>query len=148
MNVLFVCLGNICRSPLAEGIMRRLYEEKKLEGVVASAATSNWNDGLSADCRSVKVASQHGIDLSRHISRQITTEDFHTFEAIYAMDSQNERDLRAIAPKHLKDKIRRLKDASGRVVDVKDPYYGGDQDFLEVFQVLENCLKQEDILTY
>jgi protein-tyrosine phosphatase len=148
VNVLFVCLGNICRSPLAEGIMRRLYEEKKIEGIVASAATSNWNDGLSADHRSVKVASQHGIDLSRHVSRQIKTEDFHHFEAIYAMDSQNERDLRAIAPKHLKDKIRRLKDVSGRVVDVKDPYYGGDQDFLEVFQVLENCLKQEDILTY
>lgn len=88
-----VCLGNICRSPLAEGILRHMAEQKHLKWEIDSAGTGNWHVGDPPDARSVKVARQHGIDISGLRGRQFNVRDFDTFDRIYVMDLDNYRDV-------------------------------------------------------
>jgi protein-tyrosine phosphatase len=143
LNILFVCLGNICRSPLAEGITRKRYHELSLKGRVASAGTAYWEEGKKADQRSIKVASLKGIDISNHRARQVSLSDFEDYDLVIAMDENNERDLLRLAPAAYHFKIRRLKDESGNPVSVQDPYYGSERDFLSVFNLLEKCIGLE-----
>ena len=128
---LFVCLGNICRSPLAEAAFRAAAEDAGVAVVADSAGTGGWHAGEQPDRRSIAVAAKHGIDITGQRARQVTREDFDRFDHIFALDPQNLADLRRIAPKNARARLRLLLDAvpgwEGRAVD--DPYYGGPEGF-------------------
>jgi protein-tyrosine phosphatase len=141
--VLFVCLGNICRSPTAEGVMRSLIEAEGMDGEVEldSAGTGAWHVGSAPDPRAAEAASARGVTLAGQ-ARKIEPEDFERFDLIVAMDGSNLRDLRAIAPSQEgRGKVRLLREfdpasAGGRDVDVPDPYYGGEDGFGTVFEMV------------
>lgn len=143
ISVLFVCMGNICRSPLAEGIFRKGLAEAGLSKLVAvdSAGTGNWHQGDGPDPRSVETALQHGIDISGQRARQVTPDDFDRFDMIFAMDRANEATMRERAPSSRHDKIKLfLEHTLGSRADVPDPYYGGEDGFEDVYQLLrEGC---------
>ena len=142
MNILFVCLGNICRSPIAAGIMSEIYQTQRLKGVIDSAGTENWNAGKSADGRAILIASRKGIDISGHRARQVRPDDFQRFDVIYAMDRQNERALRKMAPPDKVFKIKRIRlaPANSPEADVPDPYHGNESQFQTVYDLLyERC---------
>jgi protein-tyrosine phosphatase len=129
--VLFVCLGNICRSPLAEAAFRR---EAKLTGLdieIDSAGTGHWHIGEPPDRRARTVALRHGIDISTYRARQVQQGDFHRFSHIVALDPQNLADLRAVKPKGALAAMSLLLDhVPGREGQaVADPYYGGTEAF-------------------
>jgi protein-tyrosine phosphatase len=128
---LFVCLGNICRSPLAEAAFRAAAEDAGVAVIADSAGTGGWHAGEQPDRRSIAVAAKHGIDITGQRARQVTREDFDRFDHILALDPQNLADLRRIAPKGGRARLRLLLDAvpgwEGRAVD--DPYYGGPDGF-------------------
>lgn len=134
--VLFVCLGNICRSPLAEGVFRHLTRHHAGEMlVIDSAGTGAWHQGEGPDPRSVAVAARHGIDISSQRARQVVAADFARFDVILAMDGSNLSDLRRMAPARATAKVRLFLDAPPR--DVPDPYYGGADGFEAVFAMVE-----------
>jgi protein-tyrosine phosphatase len=142
MKVLFVCLGNICRSPTAEGVMRHLLRERGLqdEVTVESAGTGAWHVGEPPDRRSTDAARRRGITLEG-AARQVRASDFEEFDLIVAMDRSNLRDLLAIAPEDAHDRIRLLLDHA----DVPDPYYGGESGFDDVLDlVTEACERLVD----
>lgn len=130
-SVLFVCLGNICRSPLAEAALRDAADRAGLTIGVDSAGTGNWHVGRAPDERSQAVALRHGIDISGYRARQVRQEDFRLYDWILALDPQNLKDLRAIAPSDATAQVRLLMDfvpgQEGR--GVRDPYYGTERDF-------------------
>ena len=134
--VLFVCLGNICRSPLAEGALRKVAAERDLAVRIDSAGTGTWHVGNPPDPRSVAEAARHGADIGGQRARQVTPRDFRQFSHIYALDEQNLSDLRAIAPADATARLALLSDAvpgaAGR--SVPDPYYGGEDGFRIVWQ--------------
>jgi protein-tyrosine phosphatase len=137
MKILMVCLGNICRSPLAEGIMQDLVYQQQLNWVVDSAGTGNWHIGKGPDKRSVKVAHHYGIDISKQICRQFSTQDFDDFDLIVAMDKSNLANIRSLARNNddLK-KVRLLLNDQ----DVPDPYYD-DNLFDPVYHLIKDgCL--------
>ena len=127
-SVLFVCLGNICRSPLAEGALRAAAERAGLDMVVDSAGTGDWHVGAPPDHRAQAAARRHGVDISDLRARQ---EDFRRFDHVLALDDQNLRDLAALAPADGTAEVRLLMDyVPGREgSSVADPYYGTDRDF-------------------
>jgi protein-tyrosine phosphatase len=146
VRLLFVCLGNICRSPTAEGVMRHLVREAGLEDAVTidSAGTGSWHVGHPPDERATAAAQARGIVLEGR-ARQVTPEDFDAFDLIVAMDASNRRDL---------ERLARLAGATTPVValrefdpqavaagelDVPDPYYGGDEGFEHVLDVIERA---------
>ena len=143
ISMLFVCMGNICRSPLAEGIFHEaLADAGLLEHVtIESAGTGNWHQGDAPDPRSVETASRHGVDISAQRARQVRPEDFDRFDLILAMDRSNEATLRARAPSARHGRIFLFLDYTlGNRADVPDPYYGGEDGFENVYQVLrEGC---------
>jgi protein-tyrosine phosphatase len=137
MRILFVCLGNICRSPTAEGVMRRLVTEVDLEDSIEldSAGTGDWHVGEPPDPRAVDAARRRGIELAGR-ARQVRGEDFERFDLLLAMDRSNEHALRtALAPDDpVRAKIRRLREfdpasADSDDLDVPDPYYEGPHGF-------------------
>jgi protein-tyrosine phosphatase len=137
MRILFVCMGNICRSPTAEGVMRHLLAERGLNGEieVESAGTGGWHAGSPPDARATATARARGITLEG-AARQVTAADFEDFDLLVAMDRDNLADLRAIAPPGTEHKLRMLV-ADGR--DVPDPYYGGPRGFEEVLDLVETA---------
>ncbi|HKE80214.1 MAG TPA: low molecular weight protein-tyrosine-phosphatase [Solirubrobacteraceae bacterium] len=143
MRILFVCMGNICRSPTAEGVMRVLVREQGLDGRIEldSAGTGNWHAGDPPDERAVAAARGRGIELDG-AARQVTTGDFDRFDLIVAMDRDNERALLALAPDDAaRAKVRLLREfdpasvAAGEL-DVPDPYYGGPRGFERVLDIV------------
>jgi protein-tyrosine phosphatase len=138
-RVLFVCLGNICRSPAAEGVFRHLVDDAGLahEVVVDSAGTGAWHVGEPADSRMQQAAGRRGIRLAS-IARQITPTDFDDFDWIVAMDESNVRHLRRMAQANHHHKIRKFRDFDPVEpgADVPDPYYGGDDGFVEVLDIV------------
>lgn len=148
-----VCLGNICRSPLAEGILRDKLKKKGLGYVeVDSAGTSNYHTGQCPDTRSVKNAKNHGIDISELRGRQITTDDFDNFDKIYVMDASNYGDVLNLArDEHDKKKVEMILNLSqpNSNMSVPDPYFGGEQGFENVFLLLDNACEiiAEDLKT-
>jgi protein-tyrosine phosphatase len=142
VRVCFVCLGNICRSPTAEGIFAKLVDEAGLSHrfVVDSAGTAAWHSGEAADERSAAEARRRGVHLPSR-SRQFAARDFGRFDSVLAMDGQNLRDLRALAPTaEATARIARLRSFdpdSEANADVPDPYYGGDSGFAQVFDICE-----------
>jgi protein-tyrosine phosphatase len=142
-RILFVCLGNICRSPTGEAVMRGLVREAGLEGEieVESAGTGHWHLGHPPDPRSVEAAAARGVELTG-TARLVTAEDFDDFDLLVAMDRANRDDLIALAPdSDAAAKVRLLRDtADGPELDVPDPYYGGENGFTEVVEIVErNC---------
>ena len=143
LSVLFVCMGNICRSPLAEGVFRQALAEAGLAGLVAvdSAGTGDWHRGDAPDPRAIQTASGHGIDISGQRARQVAPEDFDRFDLIFAMDRANEATLRARSPSARHGRIALFLDHTlATRTDVPDPYYGGVDGFEHVYQLLrEGC---------
>lgn len=139
MKILMVCLGNICRSPLAEGIMRSKIELEGLDWIVDSAGTGAYHTGNRPDIRSIETANAHKIDISSQKARQVRSIDFDEFELIFAMDTSNYQDLRRISREedHSKIKLILNESNSGKNMSVPDPYYGGQDGFEEVYQMLD-----------
>lgn len=134
-----VCLGNICRSPLAEGILRHLAAQKHLNWEIDSAGTGNWHVGDPPDARSVKVARQHGIDISGLRGRQFSAGDFDTFDRIYVMDLDNYRDVLRKARKDAdRDKVQLLLEHQQ---PVPDPWYD-DALFEPVYNLIYNACER------
>ena len=129
--VLFVCLGNICRSPMAEVALRAEAVAQGIALTIDSAGTSGYHAGEGADPRAIAEAARHGIDLSRHRARRVVPEDFTRFGHIFAADQQNLNDLRTIAPRRPLTRVGLLLDVvPGRAGEaVIDPYYGDAHDF-------------------
>jgi len=142
LRVLFVCLGNICRSPLAEAIARRQAEEMGVADRFhfASAGTGDWHVRSGADPRSAATARQFGLDLSSHRARQITAENIADWDWLIAMDRANRRDLLAMgAPAERVWMMRRFEAPDGNgMEDVPDPYYGGPDGFLLMYRILSD----------
>ena len=142
MRILFVCMGNICRSPTAEGVMRRLLEEAGLADrvEVESAGTGGWHAGEPPDERATLAARRRGITLAG-AARQVRAADFRDFDLLIAMDRANLRELLAVAPdEEGAEKVRLLREfdpASSGDLDVPDPYYGGDRGFETVLDLVE-----------
>jgi protein-tyrosine phosphatase len=130
-SVLFVCLGNICRSPLAEAALRVEAERLGLEVEVDSAGTGNWHVGRPPDSRAQVVAARNGIDISHLRARQVEAEDFRRFDHLLALDAQNLMNLRALRPADATAELSLLLDhVPGREGEaVADPYHGDDADF-------------------
>lgn len=130
-SVLFVCLGNICRSPLAEAALRHEAESAGLEVLVDSAGTGSWHIGKGPDPRSCDEAARHGIDIRSYRARQVSPADFTRFDRIVALDSSNFADLERMAPAGAKARLSLLLDhvpgMEGQ--NVADPYYGGPEGF-------------------
>lgn len=129
--ILFVCLGNICRSPLAEAAFRAAAEDAGLKAEADSAGTGDWHIGNPPDPRSIATAADNGIDIGHYRARQIEMADFSRFTHIYALDHSNLANIRAIAPQDHDAEIALLLDAvPGREgAAVADPYYGGEENF-------------------
>jgi protein-tyrosine phosphatase len=143
-RILFVCMGNICRSPTAEGVMRHLVREAGLEDeiVIDSAGTGGWHVGDPPDRRATETAAQRGIVLEG-AARQLTVDDFEDFDLLLAADRDNLEGIRAIAPdEEAAAKARLLREfdpasAGAPDLDVPDPYYGGPQGFETVLDQVE-----------
>ena len=141
-SILFVCLGNICRSPLAEGVLRAVLAErgKGHDIVLDSAATSGWEVGSAPDPRSIEIAARHGIEISRQRARKVLPEDFSRFDLILGMDRSNVRDLKALAPAAARDRVHLYLDfAEGAARDVPDPYYEDQQAFVAVYRMIREA---------
>ncbi|MCE1236473.1 MAG: low molecular weight phosphotyrosine protein phosphatase [Hyphomicrobiales bacterium] len=130
-SVLLVCLGNICRSPLAEAAFRAEAERRGLAATIDSAGTGAWHVGEPPDARARATARRHGVSIDELRARQVAPADFRRFEAIVAMDAQNFADLERLAPKDATARLFLLLDfVEGREGEsVGDPYYGGPEGF-------------------
>ncbi len=140
IKVLFVCLGNICRSPTACGVFASQVAESGLSDLIRvdSAGTSGWHNGASPDRRSMQYAAQHGYDLSFIRSRQVNRQDFIEQDLILAMDNENLDSLRQMCPPEHAHKLRLfLEFADLPVAEVPDPYYGGSEGFARVLNLVE-----------
>lgn len=130
-SVLFVCLGNICRSPLAEAALREEARRLGLNLVIDSAGTGNWHAGEPPDPRAIAAARRNGVDISGQRARQVCAQDFFDFSEIVALDRSNLRELSQIAPEGATARLSLLLDhvpgREGQSVD--DPWYGDDEDF-------------------
>lgn len=143
MKILFVCAGNICRSPTAEGVFRNLLarEAPELQVVVDSAGIGGWHIGSPPDERSQAAAQRRGVDISGLRARQIAGEDFESFDLILAMDLQNLSELKRRAPAQHKERVRLFLDfiPGGEADEVPDPYYGGEAGFEHVLDLTEQA---------
>jgi protein-tyrosine phosphatase len=142
MRVLFVCLGNICRSPTAEGVLRHKLREAGLadQVEVASAGTGDWHVGKPPDKRSQAAAKLRGYDLSTQRAQQVTRADFATYDLILAMDNSNLRHLKALQPIKGKAELDLfLRRYQSEIDEVPDPYHDSDQGFERVLDLIERA---------
>ena len=142
MKILMVCLGNICRSPLAEGILQNKIDQAGLPWKVDSAGTNGLHNGESPHRLSQKVATQHGIDISRQQSRRLVKEDFDRYDKIYAMAGDVVEEMEWIAKEKFNSaKVELLLNElyPGQNRDVPDPWYGGEEGYHEVFELIDKA---------
>ncbi len=140
MKILMVCLGNICRSPLAQGILEAQVKRNRLDWKIDSAGTSGWHAGEKPDSRAIAMAKQNGINISNQRSRILTAEDFYQFDFILAMDQKNYSNILSVCPSHeLASKVHLILEFAGNssVGEVPDPYYDGG--FQHVFNLLDEA---------
>jgi protein-tyrosine phosphatase len=139
-KVLMVCLGNICRSPLAEGILKSKLPKSTF--LIDSAGTANYHVGNPPDPRSIAVGNKYGIDISNLRGRQFSVNDFDSFDLIYVMDESNYRNVISIARSDQdKNKVKYILNEiyPNQNYDVPDPYYGGDHGFENVYKMLDEA---------
>jgi protein-tyrosine phosphatase len=140
-RILFVCLGNICRSPMAEGVFRRVAEEEGLidRFEIDSAGLGDWHIGQAPDHRAQKAARSRGVDISDQSARQVVDEDFDRFDLLLVMDRSNYAELKARAPHEARAKIRPFLDFAPHVgtSDVPDPFFGGAEGFDRALDLIE-----------
>ena len=143
MKLLVVCLGNICRSPLAEGALRERIARSLLAGriQVDSAGTGDWHAGQPPDPRAIACARNHGVDISDLRARQLRRSDFDDFDWILCADRQNLRDVLAQAPAHSRDKVGLLLEWAGMEPGgaIPDPYSGGSEDFEHAWRLVDSA---------
>lgn len=143
MRLLVVCLGNICRSPMAEGALRARIEASPLAGqvVLDSVGTGNWHVGQPADPRAIATAARHGVDISALRARQLSRDDFARHDWLLCADRNNLRDVRARGPSDAHSRCALLLDWAGTAPDgdVPDPYTGGDAEFEAVWTMLDRA---------
>lgn len=140
VKILMVCLGNICRSPLAEGILASKLPNDAF--LVDSAGTSSWHEGNAPDKRSIATAQKKGLNISDQKGRQFTKTDFDTFDYIFVMDNSNYNDVIQLAENEIqKNKVQLILNQlfPGENVDVPDPYYGIANGFNQVYQMLDEA---------
>ena len=144
--VLFVCLGNICRSPLAEAAFRKAAADAGINADADSAGTAGYHIGSPPDSRSVATAATGGIDISNLRARQLAVADFSAFTHIFAMDHQNLRDIESLRPTDATAQISLLMDVvPGREgAAIADPYYGGEENFFDTWE--DACLAAEALV--
>ncbi len=138
-KILMVCLGNICRSPLAEGILKSKLPDKY---IVDSAGTANYHVGATPDRRSIAVAKKYGINISNLKGRQFSVKDFDDFDMIYVMDESNYNNVLSLARnEHDSSKVKLILNEvyPDKNFDVPDPYYGGEQGFENVYNMLNEA---------
>ena len=142
IRVLFICLGNICRSPLAEGVFRAAVDAQGALGEfeIDSAGTSGYHSGEPPDPGSVRIAHRHGIDISRQRSRRLTAADFDAFDFIIPMDASNRSQLVDKLPDPRIPLIREFDPEAVKGFDVPDPWGGGANGFSDVFEMLERSI--------
>ncbi|WP_350292080.1 low molecular weight protein-tyrosine-phosphatase [uncultured Croceitalea sp.] len=138
-KVLMVCLGNICRSPLAEGILQSKTNSESV--FVDSAGTAGFHIGNQPDKRSINVAAKYGIDISQQSCRKFSASDFEVFDYIYVMDKSNYANVIAKAPYTSEEKKVKLllSEGTSEIQEVPDPYYGGNDGFEKVFQLIDKA---------
>ena len=146
-KVLFVCLGNICRSPVAEGIMLHLVEQEKLHNhwLIDSAGTAGYHIDEAPDPRTIKNAKKNGVDLSKLRARKFSVNDFDAFDKIYVMDESNYQNVLAMTKDKLHhQKVEYLLNVThpGKNLPVPDPYYGNETHFEEVFQLVYKAIRK------
>nr|WP_295377305.1 low molecular weight protein-tyrosine-phosphatase [Pseudoxanthomonas sp.] len=145
MRLLVICLGNICRSPMAEGALRHHLAASPLAGRVEvdSAGTGHWHLGEPPDHRAIACARQYGVDISGLRARQLRPEDFDNFDWLLCADGQNLRDVRRFAPAEMAHKVELLLEWSGVEAggSVPDPYTGGPRDFDRVWQLVDSAAR-------
>lgn len=149
MKILFVCLGNICRSPIAEGILNKKLEEKGIKAEVESAGFESYHINEPPDPRALKIAQNRGIDISNSKCRLFVAEDFDNFDKIYVMDTSNYRDVQFFArTDDDMDKVHYLLSViDGQNNSVPDPYYGGESGFENIYKLIDDaCGKIVDLL--
>ncbi len=142
VKILMVCLGNICRSPLAEGILREKAKQKGIRLKVQSAGTGGWHTGEPPHPLSQKVASQHRVDISGQRARKLSATDILDFDFVYCMDAQNLEDARRISGKNwIAEKAGLLLDLLPEqdIREVPDPYYGDYDDYIYVFTLIDKA---------
>jgi protein-tyrosine phosphatase len=140
MKILFVCLGNICRSPLAEGILRNKFEEEGIKGTIHSCGFEPFHEGQHPDPRAITTARKNDIDISNKVARLFKVEDFEIYDYIYVMDSMNYADVMRVArddaDREKVDFLLNLVD-EGSNNEVPDPYYGGADGFDNVYTMMD-----------
>ncbi len=139
-RILMVCLGNICRSPLAEGILKSKLDPKYY--IIESCGTSNYHIGSKPDSRSIEIGIKYGIDISSQRAAQFNIRDFEMYDHIYAMDNSNYQNILKLTTNTIYSKKVKLilnELYPEKDLDVPDPYYGGEQGFEDVFQMLDSA---------
>ena len=139
IKILMVCLGNICRSPLAEGILSSKLPKDRF--IVESAGTSSFHSGNPPDLRSIQIAKKNNLDISKQKSRVFNLYDFKSFDLIFVMDKVNYCDvIKLTKNKSEQNKVRLIMDYPGsNIIEVPDPYYGGNKGFKNIFALLNNA---------
>lgn len=140
MKILMVCLGNICRSPIAEGVLQHLAQQHQLNWQVHSAGTSNQHEGEAPHSYSQWICKQHGIDISQQQSRPLQASDFDTYDLIFVMDNSNYKQAKQIAGSRWNErKVKLLLSVlpHNSVHEVPDPWYGGKSGYVEVYNMIE-----------
>jgi len=145
MRILMVCMGNICRSPLAEAILKDKFRKSNIDVIVESAGTIRFHEAEGADARATEIASWHHLSLSDHTARGLTKHDLVEFDKIYVMDAGNYHDVKKIAgqdfnPSQVDFILNEV--FTGQNREVPDPYYGGKDGFESVFQLLDKACSQ------
>lgn len=137
-SIIFVCLGNICRSPIAEGVAKKYIEQKGLDIKIQSAGTGSWHEGEHPCENSIKVSKQNDVDISKQIARQVTKEDFKNFDLVVGLDDSNIQNLKNMT---CKNPIK-LGDFGYDGQDVPDPYFfDGFKGFDKVYEMIDTCVK-------
>jgi protein-tyrosine phosphatase len=144
-RLLFVCLGNICRSPMAEGVFRRVAADEDVLSLfdIDSAGLGDWHVGQAPDSRAQAAARNRGIDISAQSARQIVPADFARFDLLLAMDGSNYQELVELAPSQARHKVRRFLDFAPHLdtQDVPDPFYGGSAGFDHALDLIEQAAR-------